>query len=225
MNLNKYLAYAAVALLSFAANGAMAGSITGSAHDFSTGAANAWSGGRICVACHAPHGTDISVADAPLWNHANSTASYTYYSSTTMDAATPTSISGLSKLCLSCHDGTIAIDSFGGATGSTRITAAGYKATSNIGINLKDDHPVGIDYTTATANLDGALHNPASKTITIGSGVQTKTGTIQSTVLYGNKLECSSCHDVHNTFTADAGAKLVKVSQTGSQICLACHNK
>ncbi len=142
-----------------------------------------------------------------------------------MDAARPTAISGLSKLCMSCHDGTIAIDSFGGTTGSTRITAAGYKPTSNIGTNLSDDHPVGIDYTTATATSDGSLHNPSSKIITIGSGAQTKTGTIAATVLYNNKLECSSCHDVHNTFTTDAGAKLVKVSQTGSQICLACHNK
>ena len=44
-------------------------------------------------------------------------------------------------------------------------------------------------------------------------------------MLYGGKLECSSCHDVHNTFTADGGAMLVKVTQAGSAICLACHDK
>lgn len=50
---------------------AFAGTITGSSHDFTT---QAWSGGRICVACHTPHKANTSVADAPLWNHTNSTA-------------------------------------------------------------------------------------------------------------------------------------------------------
>jgi predicted CXXCH cytochrome family protein len=64
------------------------------------------------------------------------------------------------------------------------------------------------------------------KTTTIGSGAQTRTGTVASVLLYGGKLECDSCHDVHNTFTVGAaGSGLVKVDPAGSQICFACHNK
>ena len=73
--------------------------------------------------------------------------------------------------------------------------------------------------------LAGALHDPATKSVTIGSGGQTKTGSLASVMLYADKMECSSCHDVHNTFTADGGDMLVKVTQTGSAICLACHDK
>lgn len=209
------LLFAAVA--SFAAQWVLAGTITGSSHDFST---SAWSGGRICVACHTPHKSNTAVADAPLWNHTNSTATYTLYSSPTLNA-TVGQPGGGSKLCLSCHDGTVAIDSFGGATGTTMITAA-----NKLGNNMKSSHPVGFTYDTALATADGSLHDPATKTVTIGSGTQTKTGTISNVLLYGGKLECDSCHDVHNTFTVGAkGSGLVKVDQAGSKICLACHNK
>lgn len=199
-----------------AAHTAVAGTITGSAHDFS---ASAWSGGRICVACHAPHKTDTSVASAPLWNHALSTATYNLYSSATLKA-TVSQPGGNSKLCLSCHDGTIAVDSFGGTTGTTMISAQG-----NIGTDLKKSHPIGFTYDSALATAHGALHNPDTKTVTIGSGTQTKTGTLKSVLLYSGKMECGSCHDVHNTFTVGgAGSGLVKVDQAGSKICLACHD-
>ena len=66
--------------------------------------------------------------------------------------------------------------------------------------------------------------HPSTKMIAIGAGSQTKSGTIAAVMLYNNKLECSSCHDVHNTFTVGTTG-LLKVSQAGSQICLACHNK
>ncbi|HEX8986980.1 MAG TPA: hypothetical protein VF816_03390 [Rhodocyclaceae bacterium] len=204
-------------LIMGAALPALAGTITGSAHDFTT---QAWSGGRICVGCHAPHKTDTTITNAPLWNHASSTASYTLYSSPTMNA-TVGQPGGGSKLCLSCHDGTVAVNSFGGVTGSTMISNA-----NNLGTNLKGSHPFGFIYNTALANADGSLFDPATKTVTIGSGSQTKTGTINAVLLYGGSLECDSCHDVHNTFTVGgAGTGLVKVDPSGSRICLACHNK
>jgi predicted CXXCH cytochrome family protein len=45
-------------------------------------------------------------------------------------------------------------------------------------------------------------------------------------MLIGGVMECASCHDVHNTFTA-AGGGLLKISQTApaSGLCLACHIK
>jgi predicted CXXCH cytochrome family protein len=194
----------------------IAGSITGSAHDFTT---KAWSGGRICIACHAPHKADRTVIDAPLWSHRTSTQSYTLYSSATMNATGMGQPNGLSKLCMSCHDGTVAVDSFGGATGTTMIPA-----DKNLGTSLADDHPIGFTYNTALATADGSLYDPASKVVTIGSGAQTKTGTIAATMLYNGRMECSSCHDVHNTFTVGT-SNLVKMSSAGSAMCLACHNK
>ena len=226
MNLKRLLLQVTTAVGLIAAIGqVVAGTITGSAHDFSTQAwtgatAGAPNGGRICIACHTPHRSDTSVTDAPLWNHKLSTASYTLYSSPTMDASV-TALGGNSKLCLSCHDGTVAVNSFGGVTGTTMISAA-----NNIGTNLKASHPIGFTYDSALATKDGSLFDPASKQVTIGSGTQTRTGTLTATLLFGGKMECDSCHDVHNTFTVGGlGSGLVKVDPTGSKICLACHNK
>jgi predicted CXXCH cytochrome family protein len=196
---------------------ASAGVLKGSAHDFS---GQAWSpNAQMCVACHAPHVT-TSIADAPLWNHASSTATYTVYTSSTMNAAVaqpgPTS-----KLCLSCHDGTIAVNSFGGVTGTTLLSGG-----ANLGNVLTNDHPIGFTYDATLAAADGALA-PITTTVIIGSGTKTKSGpsvTIASDMLYAGKMECASCHDVHNTFTAATG-KLVKVSMASSALCTTCHTK
>jgi predicted CXXCH cytochrome family protein len=194
-----------------------AGTIVGSAHDF---AGQAWSGGQICVACHAPHGANTTIADAPLWNHASTAATYTVYTSTTGTLnATVGQPGSSSKLCLSCHDGTVAVNSFGGVTGTTFLTG-----TKNLGTNLSTSHPIGFTYDAALATADGALANPATTNVTIGSGTKIKTGFIAATMLYAGKVECASCHDVHNTFTAASG-KLAKVSMAASALCTTCHIK
>lgn len=195
------------------ANVAGAGTIVGSAHDFT---ASSWSGGQICVACHAPHNTAV-IADAPLWNHANSVATYTVYTSSTTNA-TIAQPGSTSKLCLSCHDGTVAVNSFGGTTGTIFLTG-----TDSMGTNLTNDHPIGFTYDAALVTADGAL-NPITTAVTIGSGGKTRVGTIASNMLYSGKMECASCHDVHNTFTAATG-KLAKVSMAASALCTTCHAK
>jgi len=204
---------------------AWAGVIAGTAHDLS---GKLYTGGQICVACHTPHGGNTSVTDAPLWNHALSVATYTLYSSSTMNAGALAQPSGVSKLCLSCHDGTVAIDSFGGVTGTSFMTGSKAVGAAAQG-SLANDHPTGFTYDAALVTLDGSLH-PTTNAVTIGTGgTRTKTGTIASLLLFNGKLECASCHDVHNTFTVNngtgVGAPLLRVSKAGSLICLTCHNK
>ncbi|MFT5123256.1 MAG: putative CXXCH cytochrome family protein [Verrucomicrobiales bacterium] len=184
------------------------GEITGSLHDFSS---SSWSGNQICLPCHTPHGADTSVPDAPLWNHATSTANFTLYTSTSLDA-TVSQPTGRSLLCLSCHDGTVARDSFGGNTG-TRFISPG--STSHIGTDLRDDHPVSFTFNTALATADGGLHDPATQSTALG-------GTIASDFLFNGRVECSSCHDVHNQ---QNNAGLLWVDNTGSALCLTCHDK
>lgn len=206
--------FAGAAALLLGAGAVAAATITGSAHDFTS---QGWAAGQVCLPCHTPHKANTSVADAPLWNHALSTAVYTLYSSPTLNA-TLAQPGGGSKLCLSCHDGTVAINSFGGTTGTSFIGAG-----DKIGPDMRGEHPIGFTYDAALSTADGALKNPATVTVTIGSGTTTKTGTIAATMLFGGKMECASCHDVHNTFTN--GGKLLKVASAGSAICIACHSK
>ena len=200
---------------------AVAETITGSAHDFS---GRTYTGGAICVTCHTPHGSDTTVSDAPLWNHTVTTQVYTVYSSPSLNA-TVGQPSGVSKLCLSCHDGTVAVDSFGGVQGPGNTEfLVGPKAVGADGLN--NDHPISFTFDSALATADGALFDPSVKTVTIGSGAKTKTGTITDVMLSGGTLQCSSCHDVHNNFTyAQSGSRLLRVTDAGSAICLVCHDK
>jgi predicted CXXCH cytochrome family protein len=151
-----------------------------------------------------------------MWSHDLSKQTYTLYGSTTLKAALGQP-GPVSRLCLSCHDGTVAVDSYGGNTGAQYVGAA-----HNLGTNLSDDHPIGFVYDSALAVANGSLFDPAARTVTIGSGGQSQTGTLTELLLYNGQLECTSCHDPHNALTVGTAA-LLKMDQT--TICGACHKK
>lgn len=183
--------------------------ITGSSHDFSGQSWNTTT--EICIVCHTPHNADVSVLNAPLWNHSlSNVATYTMYSSATMNS-TAGQPDGSSKLCLSCHDGTVALENFGGVTSGTHLMTGG----ALMGTDLSNDHPISITYDAALAAADGGLFNPTTTQSGLG-------GTISNTMLIGDKMQCSSCHDVHNS--AGINGLLLK-SNSASALCLTCHNK
>jgi hypothetical protein len=224
------LGSAQVAMAQGAGNAAGSG-IANTSHD-----PRIWSFGletQICVMCHAPHN---ATSDGPLWNHAMSAvASYKLYTSPTTQA-TIGQPGPSSKLCLSCHDGTVAIMAYAGtagsATGMTMAQASGATSMAVVGSNqdLSNDHPIGFVYDTALSNkVPGKLRDPSSASVKIGSVAPAiKSGTIAAMLLDGGtKMECSSCHDVHNKFTVarPSGRGLVKVSTGGSELCVTCHIK
>ena len=212
-----------LAALLLAARVGVAGTLAGSAHDFSSvnGGVPGWNlDQKVCVVCHTPHNSNTSVADAPLWNHTVTASSFQMYTSPTLQA-TGLAIGGPSKLCLSCHDGTVAIDSFGGAPTTTQMISS----ANNVGADLRNDHPIGFTYDTNLVGKNPSLRDPGTA-VTIGTGTTSKVGTIASNMLFSGKMECSSCHDVHNTFTVGAkGSGMVKMGAAGSALCVACHNK
>lgn len=102
-------------------------------------------GDEVCVFCHAPHAAvqqDAAgnVLGAPLWNRRVKDTSYTGYTSTSLDAAAipgePYSgqPNASSKLCLSCHDGTVAIGNVG-VTAGTAVPVSG-PGGANIGVQI-----------------------------------------------------------------------------------------
>ena len=138
--------------------------------------------GEICVFCHTPHGADTSAA-VPLWNRQLAAPStYQTYNSlgtSSLDGATAP-VGSVSLACLSCHDGVQAMNTMinqpgsGGYTNQTSGTFAtdavwagtwaGANQTggkikagliTNIGVDLRNDHPVGIQYGGGMPN-DGA---------------------------------------------------------------------
>ena len=204
-------------LMASVANGQTAGSgIANTAHDL-----RIWTFGsdsQICIMCHAPHNTNTQ---GPLWNRAVNSTIYTLYASSTMDATT-SQPGSVSRLCLSCHDGTVGLLDYGGATGSMSFDVAGY-TPANLGTNLSNDHPIGMTYDVALATADSSLADPTTTSVTVGSA-PSKTGTIAAVMLASGRVECTSCHDVHNKYTVTYKG-LVKMTMTGSALCLKCHAK
>ena len=99
---------AALAPLAVPALLAQSSSISGSGHDLSIngpGPVKATTNTEVCIFCHVAHGAKPSV---PLWNHALSASDYPLYTSSTYVQTNPQILSQRSKLCLSCHDGTVA---------------------------------------------------------------------------------------------------------------------
>lgn len=198
------------------------GGIKNSHHDFS-GAS--WSNGEMCLPCHIPHNANVTVPDSPLWNHELSGAPYDVYTSSTLNSF-PGQPSGKSKLCLSCHDGTVAIENHSGNTNGTRYIAGG-----KIGTNLMDDHPISFIYDSDLASRDGGLYDPSTTMSGLG-------GTIAKDLLdQGRNLECSTCHDVHVARNTQgcSGCHFVhgmttrtlslRIDNAGSAFCLTCHKK
>ncbi|MFC2123349.1 cytochrome c3 family protein [Bacteroidota bacterium] len=183
--------------------------ILGSAHDFSGDTWNTTT--EICIVCHTPHNADGSITDAPLWNHQiTGQPSFTLYASSTLDA-TMGQPDASSKLCLSCHDGLTAVDNFGGTTTGTQFITG----TADIGTDLSDDHPVSFTYDAALATADGDLNDPTVATSGMGS-------TINADMLFSGKMQCASCHDVHN---GSGEVSMLIKSNSASGLCLTCHTK
>jgi len=159
----------------------------------------------VCSFCHAPHST---TGPSPLWSHEMSGATYTPYSSSTLKATVgqPT---GASKLCLSCHDGTVALGMVNSR--STPIPMQGGQTTiplgrTRIGTDLSAHHPISFTYDPALATAHGELRDP--------------TTLVQEVRLDRNQqLQCTACHDPHRD---QYGNFLVK-DNTASALCLECH--
>ena len=204
--------------------------IVGSPHDFSSATWNQRSG-ELCRTCHVPHdhGRTLAVqtgieSSGLLWNHKLSDVVYTLYSSATLNGAIgqPT---GTAKMCLGCHDGSVALEAMdskaaGGHSTTTYIQTndAGFQVpgTGMGGTSLQGTHPISVVYDSAA--------DPGLKATTNSIGTS---GTIAS-LLDGGKVQCSTCHDVHDSLgEAVGGTHLLRVSNTAtpSGLCLACHIK
>jgi predicted CXXCH cytochrome family protein len=172
-----------------------------------TGTVKATTEAQSCLFCHAPHNASPI---APLWNRSNPGSVYTPYTSSTSQSH-PGQPTGASLLCLSCHDGTIALGDVLSRT--TRIGMAGGvttlpAGTSNLGTDLSDDHPISFAYTATLAASRGELANPA-----------TLTGKVKLDA--GGQLQCTSCHDPHD----DTNGKFLVIPNQASALCQTCHLK
>lgn len=229
MKICKFLLFLFLSVFSTASIYAL--SIVGSKHDLSMTnyyGISSSSNTEVCVFCHTPHLSNAQeLSDGPLWNRKiTNTSVFEMYN------GIPGVPSNTSMLCLSCHDGissqgVSAVSSYDGHTvlnppgsgtgGSaspnckachpfSRGQSGTYPSQAwQIGPILSDDHPVSINYN------DAATAKPSEFKTVPDSDVK----------LFGGKVECATCHDVHNP---EYGLFLRKTN-TGSALCASCHVK
>ena len=194
-------------------------SVVGSPHDLTLGTAtNPGSASReICVFCHVPHGAS---GDGPLWHADVPHHAYKVYSSATLDAD-PRQPDGASKLCLSCHDGTLASTALapGPGPGTVRRSIGPHGVLPGgaggpvLGTDLSDDHPVSFVYDADLAARDGQLLTPERAPSGLG-------GTVASDLLDPHKkLQCTSCHDAHD----DSRGGFLRIDGGDDTLCTTCH--
>lgn len=201
MKTPKILLVGAIALAGMAVSAN--GQIVNTAHNFSS---MAWSGGEICKPCHTPHFGDTTVG--LLWNHELTNATYQMYNG---GAGTATAdFDRDSRLCLSCHDGTVALDSFGGQTGNSTIPG-----DALVGTDLTNDHPVGSSavYPTMPSTR---FNDPA----TFSSVMKLRDWTDPNGVVQ-KIVSCTTCHTPHGK----GFPSLLRLSNSASAACLKCHIK
>jgi predicted CXXCH cytochrome family protein len=220
----------AIALLAASSLSLTAG-VLGTKHDLSAtgpGPAKTTNINQTCVFCHTPHNAAVASAQIiPLWNKVTTAnTGFTMYNqinnpnSNIQGVVDPTPAAA-SMICFTCHDGTQAIGnminmpsgvtSVTYAAASTAMDANGkILGTSLLGKDLTKDHPISITY----PDTDTGLVSKAS--------ILTLTNSVK---LFGTpgaeKVECSSCHDVHN----NTNPPFLRVTMANSALCVVCHLK
>jgi predicted CXXCH cytochrome family protein len=190
------------------ATAALASDISSTKHNLSVsgpGTVKASTETRVCIFCHTPHSASSS---AQLWNRNESSAGYTPYSTTTLNAS-PGAPTGSSRLCLSCHDGEVALGEVISESGDISMTSGITEmpaGSTNLGVSLMDDHPVSFQFTSALAVADGQLIDPA----TLSGAVQLDDN---------SEIQCMTCHDPHD----DTYGSFLVMDNTSPGICEECH--
>lgn len=165
---------------------------------------------RVCVFCHTPHHANASnLNQTPLWSRELSGKTYDLYASSTLKSS-PQQPTGSARLCLSCHDGTIALGKLTGGKTIGGLSTPIPVGTANLGEwqarpDLRNDHPISFTYPLGEQELVESYALPLE--VKLEDGV----------------LQCTACHDPHNDLNRYFLVKDNK--QPGSPLCVTCHNK
>jgi predicted CXXCH cytochrome family protein len=166
---------------------------------------------RVCIFCHSSHNAS---SEGPLWNHETTPRQFQTYNRSTM-VSNPEAPNGATKLCLSCHDGTVAVGAVRSMRGTIAMVNVGPSGEiptgrkSNLGTDLSGTHPVSVRFEQRSAIRKQSLRWPPFD-------AQSQVG-----VDAEGYVQCTSCHDPH-------GSRSTKYpfwqKESFSEVCTVCHD-
>ncbi len=199
------------------------GNVASTVHNLSVsgpGEVRALGESEICKFCHIPHNAVIPV---PLWGHALSQAVYQVPQITGISGgrAPVGQPDGSSRLCLSCHDGTVALGEIAGEPrsvamlGSTRLSPG---RRGFIGTDLSGSHP--ISFIVPDGDV-GARDGSSDMGLQPLSVIQADPDVALDA---RGKMQCTTCHDPHSDlyYQPDRVPRFW-VKPTVGEVCLTCH--
>ncbi|MBI4911515.1 MAG: cytochrome c3 family protein [Acidobacteria bacterium] len=212
------------------------GAVAGTRHDLSTNSSPADT--QVCVYCHTPHLSNTTLG--MLWNRAlDPGKTYVPYASPTMNTSPGDPKLSSSFLCLSCHDGSLGSAVVNGFLISDKhdlVNAPGHMGVQDVysnpncerchpdfyggpparwfggrndrTISLEIHHPIAMTYPTSAQDPDFKVPPDL-----LNGWADVK--------LFKGKIECASCHNPHDA----ALSPFLRMSNSGSSLCLRCHSK
>jgi len=198
-----------VALLALVAGigRAQTGDVLGT-HDLSMSGGSRITGqmSAACLYCHVPHS---GIGKGPLWGQTFSSSTYsTYTSNTEQNSSVQPELGQASSLCLSCHDGTVAV---GQVTPYGPYTMTG--TMPKMGTDLQASHPFSLQLPIKDAS------NLVASLVATGN----TSDPTHSVRLIGGNIECTSCHDPHNQRVDKQSPNFLVRDNIKGAVCLACH--
>ncbi len=166
-----------------------------------------------CIYCHTSHNAVPKVKG--LWNHEVSGSNYKTYTSSTYDQGMQSiTATSPSRLCMSCHDGTVGLGATYNSKAVTSVVRIPLSSAGNMGVDLSRSHPLDFSQWVRDTSLVDTLFNATSRT-TANPGVKLSNG----------QIECTTCHEPHiqNVDPMRPTDFLVIDNRFGT-ICLACHD-
>jgi len=180
--------------------------IKGTKHDLSRtgpGPTRAVSERDMCVFCHVTHRATGRGTGRPDF-----TGAILPYRSSTMAVQTPDKPTGTTAVCLSCHDGTIALGQTRRRSIPMNAAAQGRMAPGPalLGRDLRGTHPVSFP-----VKETARVHDPKDQSGRVRLDPR-------------GELQCTACHDPHEEFVDPEHGKFLAMTTQRSALCIACHS-